>query len=83
MSDTIHFKYRNRICAIKGCVLKSVKKNVFSGDPDLTKCRKLAKSSPKTVEKIKKSEFFENADIEYLLSCDELPDYVCNTVGFV
>ena len=45
----------------------------------MTKCRKFAKSSPKTVEKIKSSKIFENSDIEYILNCDELPDYVCSS----
>ena len=77
--NSIHSKYKNRICAFKGCIIPAVKNSTsVSHIPNANKCRKFSKSAPKTVQQVRDFKVYPEAELDYLLEADDLPDYICS-----
>ena len=77
-SKSIHFKYKNRICAFKACIIPAVKNGAsVSHVPNANKCRKFSKSTPKNVQTVRDSGVYPDAELDYLLEQTDLPEYIC------
>ena len=76
--SSVHLKFKNRICILKGCLIPCERSHKgISEKPSRNSCTGFNKNCAKTVAHIKNSKVFADADIDYILENDDLPSFIC------